>query len=287
MSGIGTGAILVAGVTALVGGMGALSAGKQRKIAEEKERRAAARRMAIEANRQEPINPYEDLTNPYANIQIATRATEMQAEQADISLASSLDTLRATGASAGGATALARAAAQSKRGVAANIEKQEQAIAQLRAQGEMSTAQMRARGEMFKYNATQQREMEKLDREASLESSYNQQATAYQNQQNAAWGQTAGALATVGVGMGQQGAFGKGAQNFLTGAGADARQAWRDIKQDPNKLGLYARTQGLDPTLMQTRRGFIDNFNPEAFNTFWNLPGQSTGAYGSREGVIS
>jgi hypothetical protein len=245
-------------VTALVGGMGALSAGKQRKIAEEKERRAAARRMAIEANRQEPINPYEDLTNPYANIQIATRATEMQAEQADISLASSLDTLRATGASAGGATALARAAAQSKRGVAANIEKQEQTIAQLRAQGEMSTAQMRARGEMFKYNATQQREMEKLDREASLESSYNQQATAYQNQQNAAWGQTAGALATVGVGMGQQGAFGKGAQNFLTGnsmgrgafmntwgseeRGADARQAWRDINKNPDMLTAYNKS---------------------------------------------
>ena len=60
MSGIGTGAIVVAGVTALVGGMGALSAGKQRKLAEEKERRAAARRMAIEANRQEPFNPYEE-----------------------------------------------------------------------------------------------------------------------------------------------------------------------------------------------------------------------------------
>ena len=34
----------------------------------------------------------------------------MQAEEADIALANTLDTLRATGASAGGATALAQAA---------------------------------------------------------------------------------------------------------------------------------------------------------------------------------
>ena len=46
----------------------------------------------------------------------------MQVEEADIALANTLDTLRATGASAGGATALAQAALQSKKGVAASIE---------------------------------------------------------------------------------------------------------------------------------------------------------------------
>ena len=54
------------------------------------------------------------------------------------SLANTLDTLRATGASAGGATALAQAALQSKQGVAASIEQQEAQNEKLRAQGEQN-----------------------------------------------------------------------------------------------------------------------------------------------------
>jgi hypothetical protein len=82
----------------------------------------------------------EDLSgqmyNPYSNLGVATQAAEMQTQQADISLANTLDTLRATGASAGGATALAQAALQSKQGISANIEKQEAENSRLRAQGE-------------------------------------------------------------------------------------------------------------------------------------------------------
>jgi len=59
-------------------------------------------------------------------------------EQADIALANTLDTLAATGASAGGATALAQAALQSKKGVAASIEQQEAQNEMLRAQGEQA-----------------------------------------------------------------------------------------------------------------------------------------------------
>ena len=54
------------------------------------------------ADRQEIINPYANVTdlsnmisNPFANLQVATGAAEMQAEEADIALASTLDTLRA------------------------------------------------------------------------------------------------------------------------------------------------------------------------------------------------
>jgi hypothetical protein len=50
------------------------------------------------------------ITNPYENLGVATQAAEFQAEQADIALANTLDTLLATGAGAGGATALAQAA---------------------------------------------------------------------------------------------------------------------------------------------------------------------------------
>ena len=42
------------------------------------------------------------MSNPMANLGVATQAAEMQAEEADIALANTLDTLRATGAGAGG-----------------------------------------------------------------------------------------------------------------------------------------------------------------------------------------
>ena len=56
----------------------------------------------------------------------------------DIALANTLDTLQSTGASAGGATALAQAARASKKDVAANIQQQEAQNEKLRAQGEES-----------------------------------------------------------------------------------------------------------------------------------------------------
>ena len=90
----------------------------------------------LERNRQELVNPYATVSNPYANLQVATKAAEIQAEQSDIALANTLDTLRATGASAGGATALARMALESKKGVSASIEQQEANNQKMRASGE-------------------------------------------------------------------------------------------------------------------------------------------------------
>jgi hypothetical protein len=81
------------------------------------------------------------VTNPYANLGVATEAAEIQMEQTDIALANTLDTIAATGAGAGGATALAQAALQSKRGVAADIQKQEVQNQKLRAQGDQQVSQ--------------------------------------------------------------------------------------------------------------------------------------------------
>ena len=53
-----------------------------------------------------------------------------------MALSSTLDTMVASGASAGGATALARAALQSQRGISASIQQQELKNQQLAAQGE-------------------------------------------------------------------------------------------------------------------------------------------------------
>ena len=81
------------------------------------------------------------VSNPYANLGVATQAAEMQVEQADLALANTLDTIAQSGLGAGGATALAQAAARSKRGVSASIEQQEAQNQKLRAQGEQQKQQ--------------------------------------------------------------------------------------------------------------------------------------------------
>ena len=136
----------------------------------------------LEASRQEIINPYADvksltgdMSNPFANLSVATGAAEIQMQQSDAALANTLDTLRATGAGGGGATALAQAALQSKKGVAASIESQEVANQKLRAQGEEKLQQSVLRekerlqdaeiaGSGFMYSEKEKREITQLDR---------------------------------------------------------------------------------------------------------------------------
>ena len=204
-----TAALISAGVSALSSIFGGVSAGRARRKAERREAAAAANRAILEANRADIPDFGAEFENPAANLQVATRAAEMQAEQADISLASTLDTLRATGASAGGATALARAAAQSKRNVSASIQQQEARNAQLRAQGELQAAKIRQDAQVRTYQATLARENQALNRAASLESSASQQAAAYGAQSSQMIGQAVGALGTFAAfgGFGAQGPF--------------------------------------------------------------------------------
>tara|TARA_R110000744_G_scaffold38349_1_gene87827 strand:- start:4606 stop:5271 length:666 start_codon:yes stop_codon:yes gene_type:complete len=121
------------------------------------EKRAAVGALAsLNKNRQAVINPYSNVTNlsslakdltgnlsnPFANLSVSTAAADMQAEQTDIALANTLDTIRATGGGAGGATALAQAALQGKKGIAASIEQQETKNEKLAAQGQQTLEQL-------------------------------------------------------------------------------------------------------------------------------------------------
>lgn len=115
-------------------------------------------------NRQDIKNPYADVTNQFANLPVATQAAKFQAEEADISLANTLDTLRATGAGAGGATALAQAALQSKRGISASLESQEAANQKLAAQGAMTIQAQKAEGEKWRWVQQESRDLMDLDR---------------------------------------------------------------------------------------------------------------------------
>jgi len=224
--------------SAVVKGIGAKKASRRAG------RKAAAARRAIsdlEANRQDVINPFDNMegvadmaenlsgmmSNPMANLGVATQAAEMQAEEADIALANTLDTLRATGAGAGGATALAQMALKSKQGISASIQQQEAQNQKLRAQGEQNLQQRQvaeeqrvqgvemndairlqnaeSQGRAFEFNTQESRDNTKLSR------LYGQQANAEANQAQArASGVNALAGGLSGLGsLGTSGAFGK------------------------------------------------------------------------------
>ena len=223
--------------------IGAISSFASAKSAEKKARKRQkkqeAKLAALEANRQEIINPYEgatdlsgmiqdlsgSLTNPYANLSVATQAAEIEIEEADLSLANTLDTLRATGSGAGGATALAQAAMKSKKGIAASIEKQEAANERQRAMGEANLEQLEmnekkrlqqaqfgeaqrmqnldAQGKLFVFNQKEEREKTQLNRTQSLADQSAAYAAAAQADATAA---VTGYVSTVG-GMASSGAF--------------------------------------------------------------------------------
>ena len=156
-------------------------------------------------------------SNPYANLSVATQAAEFQAEEADIALANTLDTLMATGASAGGATALANAALRSKRGISADIERQEAQNEQLKAQGQQQLERLQLGeaqrvqagqfgeaqrlqqvdilGREFVYGQKERRETEKMNRvQAQITGAAQQQAN-YESQAASMFG---GAMSTLG-----------------------------------------------------------------------------------------
>ena len=201
MSMVVVGVIGAAGTIAS-GLIGAGAAKKRERAAAQEKARLGAELNMLENSRQAIINPYETtkdmsslakdlsgtLSNPYANLGVATNAAKFEAEQIDVSLANTLDTLKDTGAGAGGATALAQAALKAKQGISSNIESQEANNEKMKAQGEanLQEAKMQekqrvqgvqidearrvqgaeAAGKSFMVNAREDREQSKIDRVA-------------------------------------------------------------------------------------------------------------------------
>lgn len=212
-------------VSAFGGGMAARKArARQKKLMKEIKR--------LEGERQDIINPFEAvpdmLSNPFANLTVADQAAQMQAQQTDLSLASTLDTLRATGAGAGGATALAQAALSSKQGISASLQQQEAQNNRLRAQGEarlqQALADAEVKGQQFVFSATERREMQKLNRLSALAGAASQQAAAGESQALAGIGQAIGGIAAFGM----SGGFDSNNQNINIDGGDSA------VLYDPN-----------------------------------------------------
>ena len=275
----------VGALTSIVGGViGSQAAKKQAAAAS---RAARAQEMEInrlKASRQEVTNPYANttdlsglatdtskmLSNPYANLSVATQAAEIQMEQTDMALANTLDTIRSTGASAGGATALAQAALQSKKGVAANIEQQEVANEKMKAQGEQQLQTQKqaeqqrlqsiaisegqrnqaadAAGKQFMFQAEEARTNMDLNRAAGLQDrALSTQAQA--NQAGAA--AVSGAIQGVGSAIGGAvSAYGQvtASENNLAAANINAmvnsdrrlKKNIKKIKKSPSGLNIYS-----------------------------------------------
>jgi len=242
--GLSAGVAIGGAVLNVVGGIFGAGAAKKRERAARREKARLQRRLGyLENNRQDIINPASgatnlsglaqdlsgQLTNNLANLGVATKAAEIQIEQADISLANTLDTIRATGAGAGGATALAQAALQSKKGVAANIEQQEAQNERLRAQGEQQLQQqklaeqqrvqgiqireggriqgMEMQGRQFAFQTQENREMQQLDRvSAQLAGAQAREMQAQSDRTGALTGAIGGLTSIVGAGL-SSGAF--------------------------------------------------------------------------------
>ena len=241
-----SGIIVAAGigiVGSIAGGiMGGKAADRQRRAAQAEKERLDRQIRNFEAGRQAIINPYSDvkslsglvdqmrnsLSNPFADLGVATSAAEIQMEQTDIALANTLDTLQATGAGAGGATALAQAAARSKKDVAANIEQQEVANEKMAAQGEealqakeLQLTQMemseearvqnaQAQGKAFMFGAQENRDVATLDRMSGQQSQARQDiANANMAGASAQAGMISGITSSVG-GLMSSGAFAQG-----------------------------------------------------------------------------
>jgi hypothetical protein len=226
ISGSVIGSALVVGAGATVVG-GAIQSGQEHKAmvnARNAKEAAAFKVKELQDGRQDIINPYagvtdlsgmaEDLTglmnNPFESLGVATQAAEIQAEEADISLANTLDMLRATGASAGGATALAQAALASKKGVSASIEQQEATNQTLRAKGQAALTQAKvseqqrlqsiaisegqrtqsadAQGKLFEFNAQEDRDNSDISYNIAKETGGAQREAAARSRRNAATG---------------------------------------------------------------------------------------------------
>ena len=243
-------------VVGVIGAAGTIASGLIGMGAAKKIERSAAQNKArlgaelnqLESSRQAIINPYETtkdmsslakdlsgtLSNPYANLGVATNAAKFEAEQIDVSLANTLDLLKDTGAGAGGATALAQAALKAKQGISSNIESQEANNEKLKAQGEanLQEAKMQekqriqgvqldearrvqsaeAAGKSFMFGARESRENQKLDRVAGqLSGAEAQEAQAQADRTGALTGMIGGLSSIAGSmagGMARQGTGG-------------------------------------------------------------------------------
>jgi len=191
----------------------------------------------LEANRQTIYNPMAGLTNEAEKVGVATQAAKIEAEEADMALANTLDTIMATGGGASGATALAQAALKSKQGISIDIQKQELQNAKNAASTQMKINEQKAQGAKWAWEEQETRDMQQLDRAQNKIDKFEAQEYAAEAQKMAAFGNIASSFVS-GVG------------NIAAGAQTDSinRELNQYLKDHPeldfDSLGRLMLLQG-------------------------------------------
>ncbi len=192
---------VIGGVVAIVGAVAggtssAINASKNNQAAileAAKQKRLERRLEQLEQMRQPVINQAakiremkDQVFNPYANIGVAMKATELQIAETDKALANTLDAIQSGGSGAGNATALAQMAATSKAQVSAQIENQEASNMQLKIEGEAAKQQQlqaleqtALAEEVAAFGRQEDREIAKMARTAGLADRAGAQSIAY------------------------------------------------------------------------------------------------------------
>jgi hypothetical protein len=291
--------------SSVIGGL--MGSSRAKKAAREKAR-LQAKLDSLEKSRQAIINPYEGvkdlssmakdlsgmISNPYANLGVATQAAKFEAEQIDMSLANTLDTLRETGASAGGATALAQAALKSKQGISANIEQQEAQNEKLKAEGKQQMDMLKmqeagriqgiqisegqrvqtaeAQGKAFVFGAREDREQQAIDRVAGQLGIAQQQQAQAQADITGSITAGIGAIGNIASAMASRTASPDTANKFtVTGEAKDSynpafgssiadRYNTADTPGQVNALGQAP------PVAVYGSAGNVNNYEPDYFD---------------------
>lgn len=192
--------VAIAGVGLAASGVGGFAALSASKKAEEEAKQQQEAIERIIKNRGDVPDFGAGLTNPYANLQVATGAAEMQYESADMSLANTLDALRASGGGAGVATALAQQANASRAQIAATIESQEAANQKMRAEGQANLERLQAQARQNQFQFQEDRTNADLNRAAGLQDRALAQANAYKGQALGSLSDLGGSLVSFGAG---------------------------------------------------------------------------------------
>lgn len=274
-------AMIAAGLAVASSIVGGIMSSNAAAAAGREKARLQAKLDSLEKSRQAIINPYENIkdlsgmakdlsgmiTNPYANLGVATQAAKFEAEQIDMSLANTLDTLRETGSSAGGATALAQAALKSKQGISANIEQQEAQNEKLKAEGkqQMEALKMQeatriqgiqisegqrvqgaeAQGKAFVFGAKEDRENAAIDRVAGQLGIAGQQQGQANSDTIGAITSGIGALGAIGGAMAQRGSNPNTDNKFTTtGEGKNSVDLASQSKVSDQYNNNYTGTSG-------------------------------------------
>lgn len=186
--------------------------------ARRREQRAAAAEQAAQKEAFKNFqftNVYSGLENVAEDLTINQDASQFQAQQTDAALAQAMQAAVVSGGASGGAQAIAQAALQSKRGISADIARQEQANEMARVQQAAKLQEMEATGEMDIQSQEYSRSQELLNMA-------NARKFAADKARKQATQQLIGGVGMLGqgiVGAATGGAIGGGVGGFLKGFG--------------------------------------------------------------------